>query len=87
MITKEQKKELIEKFRTHPGDSGSEIVQAAILTARINYLAGHFKSHPKDFTSKRGFLKLVGQRRRLINYLKNNNRELYIKVVEGLGLK
>jgi len=87
MLTNEQKKEIIEKFKIHPTDSGSEVVQIAILTKRINQLAEHFKNHPKDFGSKRGFLKLVGQRRRLINYLRRHNTQLFNKISEELLLR
>ena len=69
-IVKEKKKKIIDDFKVHTQDTGSAEVQIAILTERINILGGHFKSHKKDFTSRRGLLSLVGKRRRLLNYLK-----------------
>ncbi len=86
-LLKEQKKELIEKFGSHEGDTGSASVQIALLTERIKYLTGHFKAHPKDFHSRRGLLKLVGRRRKLLKYLKNYNFEEYKRVIKELGLK
>jgi len=83
----EQKKELIEKFKTHTGDTGSPEVQIALLTGRIETLNGHFNIHKKDHSSRRGLLKLVGQRRKLLNYLKKSSVERYKKVVEGLKLR
>ncbi len=86
-LLKEQKKELIEKFGGHEGDTGSASVQIALLTERIKYLTDHFKAHPKDFHSRRGLLKLVGRRRKLLKYLKNYNFEEYKRVIKELGLK
>ncbi|MBA3013864.1 MAG: 30S ribosomal protein S15 [Proteobacteria bacterium] len=83
----EQKKELIEKFGHHPGDTGSPEVQIALLTGRIIYLTDHFKTHKKDHHSRRGLLKLVGQRRRLLNYLKGKNVERYREVIQELGIR
>jgi len=86
-ITTERKKELIEQFKTHEGDTGSPEVQVAILTERINNLTGHFKEHKKDHHSRRGMLKLVGQRRRLLDYLKKTNVERYRAIIKELGLR
>ncbi len=81
------KTQLIEKFRVHKTDTGSPEVQIALLTDRINQLSDHFKSHVKDHQSRRGLLKLVGQRRRLLAYLKIKNGERYQKVTKDLGLR
>ena len=83
----DRKKSLIEQFRTHDGDTGSPEVQIALLTERINGLTEHFKTHAKDHHSRRGLLKLVGQRRRLLDYLKNKSLERYRKVIESLGIR
>lgn len=77
----------IEKFRTHAEDTGSARVQVAILTERINYLTDHFRSHHKDHHSRRGLLKMVGRRRRLLDYLKRTNLEGYRALVQELGLR
>jgi small subunit ribosomal protein S15 len=81
------KSNLIEKHRRHESDTGSPEVQVALLTERINGLQGHFQSHLKDHHSRRGLLKLVGQRRRLLDYLKNTDVERYRKVIEALKLR
>ena len=81
------KKTIVESFKTHPTDTGSPEVQIALLTGRINHLSGHFKNFPKDFTSRAGFLKMIGQRRRLIDYLKNHNKEKYKEIIEKLELR
>ncbi len=86
-LVKEQKQEIMKKFGVHEGDTGSASVQIALLTERIKYLTEHFKKHPKDFHSRRGLLKLVGRRRKLLKYLKSYNFEEYKKVVKELGLK
>lgn len=86
-LTKERKKELMEKFRVHDADTGSPEVQVAILTERINYLTEHFKKYEKDHNSRRGMLKLVGQRRKLLDYLKKVNYMRYKKIVDELGLR
>ncbi len=86
-ITPEKKKEVIEKFRLHDKDTGSPEVQVAILTERINHLTEHFKVHPKDHHSRRGLLKLVGQRRRLLRYLMKKDRDRYLKLIRELGLR
>jgi small subunit ribosomal protein S15 len=82
-----KKQEIIENFKIHEKDTGSPEVQIALLTERINYLTEHFKVHKKDHHSRRGLLKLVSQRRRLLDYLKTVDRERYYKVVERLGLR
>ena len=87
MITKERKQELIEKFGRSEGDTGSPEVQIAILTARINDLQGHFKANPKDHHSRRGLLKMVGQRRNLLSYLRSKDIERYRTLIEQLGLR
>jgi small subunit ribosomal protein S15 len=81
------KQEVITKFKTHDKDTGSPEVQIALLSQRIEHLAGHFKSHGKDHQSRRGLLKLVGQRRRLLEYLKNKNTDRYRRVTKDLGLR
>jgi small subunit ribosomal protein S15 len=86
-LTAEKKKDVISNFKTHEADTGSAEVQIALLSERINYLTEHFKAHTKDHHSRRGLLKLVGQRRRLLNYLKNKNVDRYRSVVERLGLR
>jgi small subunit ribosomal protein S15 len=86
-LTAEKKKNVISNFKTHEADTGSAEVQIALLSERISYLTEHFKAHAKDHHSRRGLLKLVGQRRRLLNYLKNKNVERYRSVVERLGLR
>lgn len=83
----EQKHEIVEKFKQHPNDTGSPEVQIALLSARITYLTEHFKSHKKDHHSRRGLLKLVGQRRRLLNYLKSKNVDRYRQVIQELGIR
>ena len=83
----ERKQELIDKFRTHDTDTGSPEVQIALLTERITYLTAHFKAHPKDHHSRRGLLKLVGQRRRFLRYLKSNSLDRYLKIIKELGLR
>ncbi|MDI6641072.1 MAG: 30S ribosomal protein S15 [Elusimicrobiota bacterium] len=84
MLTKEQKKEIIEKYKIHPTDTGSTPVTIAILTERIKQLTEHFKKFPKDFLSRRGFLKLINRRRRLLNCLKKQNKELYKELINKL---
>jgi len=81
------KREVIEKFKTHDGDTGSPEVQIALITNRIEHLSEHFKKYVKDHQSRRGLLKLVGQRRRLLAYLKTKNTERYRKVTKELGLR
>ena len=86
-LTIDRKKSLIEQFRTHDGDTGSPEIQIALLTERINGLSEHFKSHVKDFHSRRGLLKLVSQRRKLLDYLKRSNADKYRSLIERLGLR
>ena len=81
------KQEIIEKFKLHEGDTGSPEVQIAILTARINHLTEHLKTHKKDFHSRRGLLKMVGQRRGLLDYVKRNDIDRYRKIITELGLR
>jgi len=87
VMTPERKKTIIEDYKMHPSDTGSPEVQIALLSERIAYLTDHFKSHKKDHHSRRGLLKLVGQRRQLLNYLKRKNIDRYNTVVERLGLR
>ncbi len=87
MMTTEQKTGVIKKFETHEGDTGSPEVQVALISARIEELNKHFGTHKKDHTSRQGLLKLVGQRRRLLNYLKTASRERYTKLITELGLR
>ena len=86
-ITTEEKVKTIETFKTHEKDSGSPEVQVALLTKRINNLTDHFKKHVKDFHSRRGLLMLVGQRRRLLGYLRKSSVNRYNKIVKDLGLR
>ena len=86
-LTAEKKGEIIQKFKVHDSDTGSPEVQVALLTERISYLTEHFKVHKKDFHSRRGLLKLVGQRRRLLDYLKSKDVERYRKLIKELGLR
>lgn len=87
MITKEKKEEIIKEFGRTEGDTGSPEVQVAILTARINDLNDHFKANPKDHHSRRGLLKMVGQRRGMLAYLKSKDIERYRALIEKLGLR
>ena len=87
MISKEKKTEIINKFARTPGDTGSPEVQIAILTARILYLTDHLKEHKKDHHSRRGLLKMVGHRRRLLNYLRTNDIERYRTIIAKLNLR
>ena len=86
-VTAQQKTHVIEKFRTHDADTGSPEVQVALLTARINDLTEHLRTHSKDHHSRRGLLMLVGQRRRLLNYLNRHDVERYRSIVQELGLR
>ena len=83
----EQKKSVIDAYARHEGDTGSPEVQIALLTNRIDGLTGHFKTHKKDFHSRTGLLKLVGQRRKLLNYLKKTDIQRYRALIEKLGLR
>jgi small subunit ribosomal protein S15 len=86
-LNKERKTELIGSYKTHEGDTGSPEVQVAILSERINYLTEHFKVHAKDHHSRRGLLQLVGQRRRLLDYLKQKDTERYAELIRRLGIR
>ncbi len=81
------KNEIIEKFKTHPSDTGSSEVQIALLSDRIKYLTEHFKTHKKDHHSRQGLLKLVGQRRSLLDYLKKKDIAKYRTLIEELGIR
>ncbi len=83
----EQKKSIIDIHAKHEGDTGSPEVQVALLTARIEGLTGHFKTHKKDFHSRTGLLRLVGQRRNILKYLKNKDVQRYRALIEKLGLR
>lgn len=87
MLATEKKQEIINNFKKHEGDTGSPEVQIAILTERITYLTEHFKMHKKDHHSRRGLLKLVGQRRRMLDYLKSKELDRYKQVIERLGIR
>ena len=87
MLTAKEKTKIIEKHRVHEKDTGSSDVQVAIITEEIMRLADHLKNHPKDNHSRRGLLKMVAQRKRLLNYLMGENEERYQKVIKKLGLK
>ncbi len=86
-LTIEQKKSIIEEYKTHDSDTGSPEVQVALLTRRINDLTEHFRTHKKDHHSRRGLLKLVGQRRRLLKFLKNRHPDRYRALIKSLGLR
>ena len=86
-ITKDRKAELINQFRRGDGDTGSPEVQVALLTARINELTEHMRTHKKDFASRRGLLKMVSSRAGLLNYLRETDRERYLAVIGKLGLR
>lgn len=86
-LTTADKQAIVQEFATHEGDTGSPEVQVALLTHRIRYLTEHFKTHAKDHASRRGLLKLVGQRRRLLRYMKNQDVERYQKTIKALGLR
>ncbi|MBM3248757.1 MAG: 30S ribosomal protein S15 [Candidatus Omnitrophica bacterium] len=87
VLKKEKKSKLINDFKVHSGDTGSSSVQIALLTERINALSEHFKSHKKDFNSRRGLLCMVGQRRRLLNYLKKSDTKKYEEILSKLDLR
>ena len=86
-LAREQKQEIITGYATKEGDTGSPEVQVALLTERINYLTEHFRAHKKDHHGRRGLLKMVGKRRRLLNYLKRTDVEDYRQIVQELGLR
>ncbi len=87
VLTTEVKKEIIGKFKLHGKDTGSPEVQIALLSNRITYLTEHFKTHKKDHHSRRGLLKLVGQRRKLLNYLKRTDITRYQQIIKELGIR
>ena len=87
MLTNDRKTEVIGQYRTHDSDTGSPEVQVALLSERIGYLTEHFKTHVKDHHSRRGLLKLVGQRRRLLDYLKGKDAERYSELIRKLGIR
>ena len=87
MLATEKKQEIINTFKLHESDTGSPEVQIAILTERIIYLTDHFKTHKKDHHSRRGLLKIVGQRRRLLDYVKRKDVERYKVIIEKLGIR
>ena len=86
-LVKEKKQGIVEEYRHRDGDTGSSRVQIALLTERINMLSGHFKTHKKDFQSRRGLLKLVSRRRKLLDYLTKHNRKEYEEIVKKLDLR
>ena len=86
-LTKDKKTALIGEYKKHDHDTGSPEVQVALLSERIEYLTEHFKTHAKDHHSRRGLLKLVGQRRRLLDYLKSKDTERYAEVIKRLGIR
>jgi small subunit ribosomal protein S15 len=87
VLATERKQDIISQFQTHEGDTGSPEVQIAILSERIVYLTEHFRTHKKDHHSRRGLLKMVGQRRRLLDYLKKKDVERYRTVISRLGIR
>jgi small subunit ribosomal protein S15 len=87
MLTKEKKTKIIEEHKTAKGDTGSPEVQIAILTSRINELTEHFKTHPKDHASRRGLLKMVGNRSALLKYISQKDIKRYREVINRLGLR
>jgi small subunit ribosomal protein S15 len=87
LLTNERKTEVIGAFKSHDADTGSPEVQVALLSERISYLTEHFKTHVKDHHSRRGLLKLVGQRRRLLDYLKRKDADRYGEVIKKLGIR
>ena len=86
-LSTEQKSGIVEQYRRNANDTGSPEVQIALLSARINELGGHFVAHKRDHASRRGLLKMVNQRRKLLDYLKNNTPERYQAIVASLGLR
>lgn len=86
-LVQEKKNEIVQKFKRHEKDTGSPEVQVALLSERIGYLTDHFKTHKKDHHSRRGLLKLVGQRRRLLDYLKTTDHGRYRALIESLGIR
>ena len=87
VLTKTKKSDVIDNFKVHAKDTGSPVVQIAILTEKINYLAGHLKTFNKDFHSRRGLLMMIGKRRRLLSYLKKSDPKKYQETIEKLDLR
>jgi small subunit ribosomal protein S15 len=87
VLTPETKKEIIDQFKVNEKDTGSAEVQIALLSSRINYLTEHFKLHKKDHHSRRGLLKMVGRRRRLLDYLKKKDTDKYRTIIKALGIR
>jgi small subunit ribosomal protein S15 len=87
VLVSDKKKEIITSYRSHDNDTGSPEVQIALLSARIQYLTEHFKTHKKDHHSRRGLLKIVGQRRRILDYLKKKEVERYRAIIQKLGIR
>jgi small subunit ribosomal protein S15 len=86
-LSKDRKTDIIGSYKTHSSDTGSPEVQVALLSERINYLTDHFKAHAKDHHSRRGLLRLVGQRRRLLDYLKRKDTDRYAELIRRLGIR
>jgi len=86
-LTGDKKKDIVKKFQIHEGDTGSAVVQIALMTERINDLTEHFKTHKKDHHSRQGLLKLVGKRRKLLNYLKVYDLKKYQEIIDKLNLR
>ena len=86
-LAAQAKKAVVDKYKQHEGDTGSPEVQVALLTERINQLTEHFKTHVKDFHSRRGLLKIVGQRRRMLEYLRTKSPDRYAKLIKDLGIR
>ena len=87
VLLKEQRTEVIDNFKIHAKDTGSPVVQIALLTQKINYLTDHFKVHKKDFHSRRGLLMMIGKRRRLLAYLKKSDLQKYQETIDKLNLR
>ncbi|MBK9238949.1 MAG: 30S ribosomal protein S15 [Acidobacteria bacterium] len=87
VLSKDRKTEVISTYKTHEGDTGSPEVQVAILSERITYLTEHFKTHAKDHHSRRGLLKMVGQRRRLLDYVRREDPARYTDLIKRLGIR
>lgn len=87
VLLKSKREELIDNFKTHSKDTGSPVVQVALLTEKINYLTGHFKIHKKDFSSRRGLLMMIGKRRGLLAYLKKKDPQKYQETIDKLNLR
>lgn len=87
VLLKDKKAEVIDRFKVHAKDTGSPVVQIALLTEKINYLEDHFKAHKKDFHSRRGLLMMIGKRRRLLAYLKKTDLQKYQETIEKLQLR